>query len=679
MMSRNRFAGSSRFAPLCLVAIWALIAAGQASDVVGSAAVPRFPGDATRPLAESPVARDVPRPAPDHPGNVFMAGEQVSVLLSASGPSAEVRWQVLDERGAVAAEGAGNSERTDAGLRLNVGTLGIGWYRVNLLDLEGKPAQWTTAAVLAPAAGPVPQDSLVCVDSATAWFANDDPSRQERFAQLAALAGANWIRDRMRWAGMETARDGYAANTTYDSAATVQARHGLKVLQVFHDTPAWATDKSLDGEKASRRFPRDLRVLYDFCKTMSQRYKGRVLAWEPWNEANIPMFGGHTIDEMCSHQRAAYLGFKVGDPNVMVCWNVYAGSGTPLHSRGVIENEMWPYFDTYNIHSYDQPEQYADRFAPAREAACGRPIWITECGIGLPAKTDAPWSEFSPQDEWKQATFIARSYASSLFAGTSRHFFFILGNYRERDIQFGVLRQDQTPRPGYVALAAVGRFLAGAVCLGKYAPPGDSSIQAYVFRARPDGMERGVLVAWTQADTGSRWSLPGSIPVESVHDCLGRLLGERVPETLGRAAVFVVLPKGGAGTLPLEPPLTGSPLREGSTCPVVLQLQMPHTATDLDQQAHRIGPAGQADIRIFAYNFSEKPVRGTVQAKTSASWKLTPPQWELTLEPMEQKSFEIHVQVEKTADRSGPADWVKLEGDFGDAGRSVLAFRLIAR
>ena len=66
-------------------------------------------------------------------------------------------------------------------------------------------------------------------------------------------------------------------------------------------------------------------------------------------------------------------------------------------------------------------------------------------------------------DERRQAAFIAQSYATSLFAGVQRHFFFILGNYIENEVQFGLLRHDHTPRPGYVALAAVGRFLAGSV------------------------------------------------------------------------------------------------------------------------------------------------------------------------------------------------------------------------
>jgi hypothetical protein len=68
-----------------------------------------------------------------------------------------------------------------------------------------------------------------------------------------------------------------------------------------------------------------------------------------------------------------------------------------------------------------------------------------------------------------------------------------------------------------------------------------------------------------------------------------------------------------------------------------------------------------------------------VQVKAGASWKLTPLQWELTLAPGERQSLEMHVQADQAADRPGPADWIKLEGDFAPAGRSVLAFRLVAR
>ena len=616
------------------------------------------------------IARRVPVPAADHPGNVFVAGEEVSAKVAANLSSKAVRWRVLDDRASIVAQGA--IEKDERIVKL--GDPGIGWYRIEFLGDDGKVLGWTTAAVLARLAEATPQDSPICVDSATAWFANGNATRQERFAQLAALAGVNWIRDRLSWGGVHRGPDNFAQNTTYDSAAALQAKYGLKVLQVFHDSPGWAVDKEFDDKGGARRFTRDLRVLYKFCKAMAKRYEGQVLAWEPWNEANITVFGGHTIDEMCAHQKAAYLAFKAGNPKVKVCWNVYAGAGSGLHTQGVIENESWPYFETYNIHSYRKPKEYVEQFAPAREAACGRPIWISECGVPLPWTTGGPGHELSQADELKQARFIARSYASSLFAGVDRHFFFILGNYGERKIQFGLLRNDQTPRPGYVALAAIGRFLAGAKCLGRRLSDHNPSVHVYAFRSRPDGKSRDVLVAW--AEKLAKWSLPEDVSVKAVYDYLGRPLGKTVPETVDSAPLFVLLARGEAKKLPLEATLQISAFRAGSPSPVVLQLQMPQSATNLDNQAHTVELEDEVDLDIFAYNFSDVTVRGVISTEqTPEGWNLTPGQMEIEIEPMGRKRLPIRVSVESSEEKSADG-WIKLRGEFSDAGRPVLAFRL---
>jgi hypothetical protein len=605
---------------------------------------------------------------------VFLFGEDVNIELPKKTIGKAVSWRLLDDRRAAIKHGTIDDSTPNSNSLVTISGVGIGWYRIEFLDVNGNVVDWTTAAVLAKLAESVPQDSPVCVDSATSWFARNDPHRQENFAQLAALAGVNWIRDRISWGGFQREPDKFPEHTTYDSAATLQARYGLKVLQVFHDIPGWATDKELDGGRRSRRFPRDLRVLYRFCKAMARRYRGRVLAWEPWNEANITMFGGHIIDEMCSHQKAAYLGYKTGNPDLTVCWNVYAGAGTPLHTKGVLENETWPYFETYNIHSYQKPDDYLKQFAPAREAACGRPIWITECGVRAVAKTDRPWSELSEEDEIKQAEFIAHSYASSLFAGVNRHFFFILGNYHEREVQFGLLRHDQTPRPGYVALAALGRFLAGARCLGRWENP---SIRVYAFSSHPNGQQRDVLVIW--ADKSKTWSLPKSLPIEAVYDYLGRPL-VNPPEKTDSAAFFVILPKGAAQKLPLEPPPPSSSFRGGKASPVVLQLQMPYNATKLDQQAHTIPPGKETSLNIFAYNFSNKVASGTITViNAPKGYKLTPDRWEITLEPMERKRMPARFRIDASGSVAASGGWIKLQGNFTDAGRPVLAFRLVPK
>ncbi len=629
------------------------------------------------------IERHIPGPG-DHAGNVFLEGEAITLPI---GARLEVTgWRVTDDRQCEVARGT-IEEGKDA---IHIGKLGIGWYRITWLDTENRPAGWTTAAVLARLAAPVPQDSPVCVDSATAWFARNDPEKQQHFAQLAALAGVNWVRDRMRWSDLEPAAGKFVQKTTYDSAATIQAGHGLKILQVHHDTPPWATS----GGGGRDQFPGDLRTAYLFSKAMSGRFQGKVLAWEPWNEANIPNFGGHTMDEICSYQKAAYLGIKAGNPHVTACWNVTTGVPTRLQTDGVLENETWPYFDTYNIHTYDWPDAYLRLWGPVREAACGKPIWVTESDRGIPFESGSPTHDLSPENEILKAQFIAQSYASSLHAGANRHFHFILGQYSEKNIQFGLLRDDLSPRPSYVALAAVGRLLAGGRCLGRHPVDGKPDVHVMAFRAQPDGKSHDVLVAWTQrpADWPQRgkcesdWPLPESIRVEACFDYFGRRLAGGVPNRLTSAPLFAVLPAGTCDGMTLQAPAR-SALRPGSPSPVVLQCLLPKETRRQNQSVrwagqfdHTVKPGSETEVPLYVYNFSEHEVAGTVfMEKIPAGCQVRPQQWEVRLAPMARQKLPAHFQITGAAQKNSGDPWIKLRGAFGRAGRPVLAFRLTSK
>ncbi|NOY82064.1 MAG: hypothetical protein GXP31_13795 [Kiritimatiellaeota bacterium] len=656
--------------------------------VAGASAVGAAPANGARaPIAAASqslqhVSRRIPAPLAGHPGNVFMEGETVRIPVPAALRDKTRFRRVTDERGEEVAQAAAVANSARPVTEVVLGRLPLGWYRIEFLDAARRTVGWTSAAVLHRLGVPVPQDSPVCVDSATAWFAARYRPEEERarevFATLAALAGANWIRDRLSWGEIETGPDKYAAPTRYDSSARLATEHGLKTLQVFHSTPGWAVDKALDGERGGRRFPRDLRVLYRFCRTLAVRFKGRVFAWEPWNEANIGGFGGHPINEMCSLQKAAYLGFKAGDPRVTVCWNVFAGGGNDLQTEGVLENEAWPYFETYNIHSYSAPGAYRDQFANARQAACGRPLWISECGIRLPTRSAPPWGDMTPADELRQAEFIARSVASSLYAGVDRHFFFILGNYIEHDVQFGLLRHDFTPRPGYCALAAVGRFLAGAECRGQLPLEGKPETRAIVFRARPDGRRQDVVIAW--AARATEWSLPGKARIDGMFDYLGRPRPATTGSLrVGPRPVFILLPPGETDDWPLEPPPNKAPARPGTPTPIVLQTQMPLSAVRLNIQGFQ-APVGKAfDVPVDVYNFSDAAVHGVLAVdKAPPGWKLDFAPASVGLDPMGRVRITVRIDLEKGGRAALFGAWVQLRGDFGKAGRPVLAFRLAA-
>jgi len=634
------------------------------------------------------VRSAVPHPLPGHPGNIFLAGESVRVPVPESVTAAETQWRLLDDRRQVVRAAALPSPTAGKRLPVDLGKLEVGWYRLEFGSTNQPEPTGTSLAVLLPLATPVPVDTPVAVDTAAAWFARNDPVKQREFANLAALAGVRWVRDRLRWSEIQPQPGALQPPpTTYDTAADASREAGLEVLQVFHDTPPWARE----NPEAGGRFAPDLRNIYRFGRELAIRFKGRVEAWEPWNEANIATFGAHTVDQMCSWQKAAWLGFKSGDPDVLVGWNVTTTVPTPAQTEGVLANETWPYFDTYNIHSYDWPESYAELWEPARAAAAGRPLWITEADRGTPHLKNPPWYDQDPRLERLKAEWMAQAYACSLFAGAQRHFHFILGNYQEGNhIQFGLLRYDLTPRPAYVALAAVGRCLAGARSLGRWQP--GQHVQVYAFRARPDGRERDVLVAWAEKEvdwkdrgvTTVDWQLPANLAVQEVVDYLGRSRGGKFPSPLTSAPVFVFLPVGEAAKLPLESPPPLAPRRSGAPSPVVLQLVLPQSATrkveDLpwsEGYVYQVTPGQPLSFRLCIYNFGKIPASGRLQFTSQ------PPSWEVKLDAHDFQVTPLE-RVELTGTLNIPGDaairdgWVVVRADCGESGRPVLAFRAVA-
>jgi hypothetical protein len=635
--------------------------------------------------AQTPFAE----PLSGNPGNVYVAGQSVRVPVPRSLAAEGTEWRLLDDRHRVQRSGRIDPDPSSSAPEpLLLGMLSVGWYRIEFGATNAPAQSWTTAAVLEPCRVPVPLDSPVSLDVASSWFARDDVAGQERFASLAALAGVSWVRDRLRWRDLQPEAGALpAGKTTYDTAAEIQHRFGLQILQVFHDSPTWAHQ----GKAATGRLAPDLRHVHQFARELAHRFRGRVAAWEPWNEANAPAFGGHTVDQMCSWQKAAWLGFKAGDPDVIVGWNPTAGVPTPEHTRGVLQNETWPYFDTYNIHTYDWSHSYADLWAPAREASSGRPLWITEADRGTMHLNNAPWFDIEPRLEQLKAEWIAQSYASSLFAGATRHFHFILGHYHEpQGVQFGLLRHDLTPRPAYVALAAVGRLLAGAKILGRWQPMPD--VHVYAFRAKPNGQSQDVLVIYAERDvdwdgrgvTTADWHPPENLEVQEVVDYLGRSLGTSFPAPLTSAPVFVRLPPGQAARLPLTSPPPLAEPRRGEASPVVLQLDLPRSmivsVEDLpwsEGHAYAIRP-GTTELTLHIYNFSEQPAMVRLDPTDPPSgWHTTWPTRELHIMPGERATLigtlNLHASTE-TRDC-----WIQLRANTEQHGRPALACRFVVQ
>jgi len=609
--------------------------------------------------AQAGAARRIPEPLANRPGNIFLVGEPISVPLPGA---SQDRWRLVDY------EERELTQVTPVNGRAEVGRLPVGFYRLRPVD--GPAAWWVSLGVLAPLRAPTPTTSPIGLDVAMAWFY--PPEKMSAVANLCALAGVNWVRDRLNWSHMEPQRGQWVQTNQYDASARAQAAAGLRVLQVAHQSPKWANPET-------KRFPLDLRDAFNFWRAMAQRWCDQVQAFEPWNEADIPMFGGHTGAEMAALQKAAYLGLKAGHRQVIACLNVFA-LAQPAHLADLQANMAWPYFDTYNFHHYEPFDRYPAFYAAHRAVSAGRPLWVSECALPVKWAGDPQLQEPTDPDLRVQAERVAKTFACALHEGAAAVFYFLLPHYVEGKTQFGLLRPDLTPRPGFVALAAVGRLLADAKPLGRLRAVGPET-RAFAFEAKPDGRARTVLVAWT---TNNHALLRLPVLPEAVFDHLGRALPTEPSLQLSAAPLFAVLPRTAARRFDLVPPPQPPARLKGTPSPLVLQSLWPKDQLALKESAYRIREGTEAQIPLYLYNFGTQTARGRLRVTGPDGWEVAlqtrptqaaAPAIELAaLPPQARKELQLKVLCRSSGAES--IGTVQVQGDFGAAGQPVLSLRL---
>ncbi len=590
------------------------------------------------------------RPLAAHPGNVFVVGEEVRIPLPMLGPVDA--WRAQTAEGDMVAQGMG-------GIAV-LGRLPVGYY-----EIRDDRTNRVAFAVIAPLLVPPSENTPIALDLASAW--NIALTNWPAAASLARLSGVTWVRDRFTWSELEPVPKLLAPHTRFDDSAAVLDAAGLHVLTVNHLTPPWGGDDS-------SRFPTDLRDVYGFFRGVSARWQGEISAIEPWNEAEMDVFGGHLGCEIAAFQKTAWLGIKAGNPLMIACQSAFA---VPQHR--ILEdfraNEPAAYFDTFNLHHYAAPRDYGALYAEFRRAAAGRPLWTTEANWPLHWSDEAS-RELRDADARESATRVAKVFASAIHEGARRVFWFLLPHYSEGSTQFGLLRADLTPRPGYVALAAAGRFLAEAQPLGRLDTA--TNVTAFAFAARPDGRPQIVVVAWSEEGTNTL-ALP-KVPL-TVMDYLGRPLRSLTnAPVLTSSPLYALLPYGAEKLLQLTPPPGLAARAKASPSPVVLQVVWPPARAVRSRSALRLSDSRAETIPLYAYNFSGQRVQGTVSLDQPSPLVLGlregpgEPQSELaiTLEPGERKALGLVVDARRAA-----PDWfdlpARVDGDFGRFGHSVLS------
>jgi len=356
------------------------------------------------------------------PGNLWITGNPEAFVLTGGKPTSAVHVTVTDYWGAtVFNKQIQASDNGTLAISISLPPLPPGWYSLGCSTDSNLAAQCCFGVVLRPGSAGNIQAGKVCADAAAAWAI--DPSQFAEFAHIVKVIGLPMVRERMHWREVEPQRGEFTWGR-YDKLINDYASRGIAVDEIVpDDIPDWAKDDSKTGEHKSPNAD-DLR---NFCLEASQHFRGKITAWEMWNEPDISRsFYDGSPERFLDFTTIAYQALKEGSNSSAtvllgsMCWPHVKPFARDLFVMGAAK-----YTDAFNWHTYEPYESYSSILGDYRHQ-CNlgdMPSWMTEAGIFLGTR---PNGELSPEDARRQCEYVPKSITRSLASGNSRHFYFIL-------------------------------------------------------------------------------------------------------------------------------------------------------------------------------------------------------------------------------------------------------------
>jgi len=177
---------------------------------------------------------------------------------------------------------------------------------------------------------------------------------QGRINAMVRGAGFDWVKQQIRWEFYEPSRGQYDLGSLDEVVNNANAA-GINLLFSVVTSPGWArADGRHDGP------PDNLNDFGDFVGTLASRYKGRVKAYEIWNEQNFSReWGGGTINAGAYVEmlKVAYTRIKQADPDAIVVSGALTPTG--VMDPNVAVDDVW-YLDQMYQYQGGIIKQYCD-------------------------------------------------------------------------------------------------------------------------------------------------------------------------------------------------------------------------------------------------------------------------------------------------------------------------------
>lgn len=150
-------------------------------------------------------------------------------------------------------------------------------------------------------------------------------------SELAMLKdmGFGWIKHTFAWRDIEGIQKGSQDWWKADRIVDAIEQSGLKVVARLDQQPFWSQEP--DSPLVENRPPADLQDFGDFCGIIASRYRGRIAAYQVWNEPNLSREWGEEPPDPAKYTsllQVCYEAIKGADPETIVISAGLAPTGT---------------------------------------------------------------------------------------------------------------------------------------------------------------------------------------------------------------------------------------------------------------------------------------------------------------------------------------------------------------
>ncbi len=262
---------------------------------------------------------------------------------------------------------------------------------------------------------------------------------------LALDAKVKWIRQDFVWQHIEPTR-GTFNFSGYDEMVEDALANGFNILGICapggdhqYANPWSSGDVSPHTEEQYQDYA-------NFVSALVQRYKGKVMYWEIWNEPDIDEFWRPQPDAVnyTNLLKHAYIAAKEADPSVKIVGLGGVDPGKTEYIRTAFQNGALDYMDVISLHPYGDSPIFERSFQYQNldviknlmsEYDSALPIWATETS----------YTTYSQGlSEERHAELLVRVYLSLLSQGVETIFWYVLAD----DPKCAPAEDDSAPHPG---------------------------------------------------------------------------------------------------------------------------------------------------------------------------------------------------------------------------------------